>query len=65
MSSYELSHSPVEAVKDADVVYTDVWASMGRKDEADERSKVFAPFQVNETLMENWERISFYALSSC
>ena len=51
VSSYELSHSPVEAVKDADVVYTDVWASMGRKDEADERSKVFAPFQVNETLM--------------
>jgi len=41
----------IEKVKDADVVYTDVWASMGRKDEADERSKVFAPFQVNETLM--------------
>ena len=40
-----------EAVKDADVVYTDVWASMGEEDEAEERKKIFAGFQVNAELM--------------
>ena len=60
VSSYEFSHSPVEAVKDADVVYTDVWASMGHKEEADERSKVFAPFQVNETLMKSTGKESLF-----
>ena len=53
ISSCELSHSPSSAVKDADVIYTDVWASMGRKEESDERSKIFAPYQVNETLMKS------------
>ncbi len=36
----------VQAVKGADVVYTDVWASMGQKEEAEERKKRFAGFQV-------------------
>ena len=40
-----------EAAKDADVVYTDVWASMGEEDEAEERKKIFAGFQVNAELM--------------
>ncbi len=40
-----------EAAKDADVVYTDVWASMGEEDEAEERKKIFAGFQVNKELM--------------
>ena len=40
-----------EAVKDADVIYTDVWASMGQKEEVAEREKVFAPYQVNEILI--------------
>jgi ornithine carbamoyltransferase len=39
------------AAKDADVVYTDVWASMGEEDEAEERKKIFAGFQVNKELM--------------
>lgn len=49
----EISHcsDPVEAVKDVDVIYTDVWASMGQESEWDERRKVFAPYQVNESLM--------------
>lgn len=46
-----ITHDPVEAVQDADVVVTDVWASMGQEDEAAEREKVFQPFQVNAALM--------------
>ena len=37
----------------ADVVYTDVWASMGQKEEVKEREKLFKDFQVNEKLMES------------
>jgi len=44
-------NDPVEAVRMADAVYTDVWASMGQEDEADAREAIFAPYQVNETLM--------------
>ena len=36
-----------QAVKGADVVYTDVWASMGQKEEAEERKRQFAGFQVS------------------
>jgi ornithine carbamoyltransferase len=44
-------HDPVEAVRTADAIYTDVWASMGQEAEAEARETVFAPYQVNETLM--------------
>ena len=37
-------------MRGADVVYTDVWASMGQEAEAAERSRIFRPFQVNEAL---------------
>ncbi|HUM04594.1 MAG TPA: ornithine carbamoyltransferase [Terriglobales bacterium] len=43
---------PAEAVAGADAVYTDAWASMGQEDEADVRSGVFAPYQVNGELMQ-------------
>ncbi|MGB9913776.1 MAG: ornithine carbamoyltransferase, partial [Candidatus Kapaibacteriota bacterium] len=46
----EVTNDPVEAVKDADVVYTDVWASMGQESEAEKRKKIFQPYQVNRTL---------------
>jgi ornithine carbamoyltransferase len=46
-----LSHNPVEAVKKADVIYTDVWVSMGMEKEREERLKVFKPYQVNEQLL--------------
>jgi ornithine carbamoyltransferase len=42
---------PAHAVGQADVIYTDVWTSMGQESERDERRKKFAPFQVNEKLM--------------
>ena len=50
-AAVELLHDPAEAVRGAHAVYTDVWASMGQEDEAEERKRVFAPYQVNETLM--------------
>jgi ornithine carbamoyltransferase len=42
---------PHEVVAGADVVYTDVWASMGQEDEAEERARAFASYQVNEPLV--------------
>jgi ornithine carbamoyltransferase len=45
-------HDPYEAVVGVDAVYTDVWASMGEEDEAEERRRVFAPYQVNRELMD-------------
>ena len=50
--SLEVEHDLRKAVSGADVIYTDVWASMGQEHEAEERRKVFAPFQVNEGLLE-------------
>ena len=40
-----------EGLKDADVIYTDVWASMGQESEAQKRKEIFAPYQVNESIM--------------
>jgi ornithine carbamoyltransferase len=48
--SATVSTDPAEAVTDADVVYADVWASMGQEDEAEERSLVFRAFQLNAAL---------------
>ena len=48
-----LSNNPLEAVKDADVIYTDVWASMGQENELDGRMRAFEPFQVNKSLLKN------------
>ncbi len=41
-----------KAVKDADVIYTDVWASMGQEEQSDERSKIFQPYQINDALLQ-------------
>ena len=45
-----VTNDPAEGVRDADVIYTDVWASMGQEAEADARKKVFLPYQVNQAL---------------
>ncbi len=45
-------HDPIAGAAGAHVVYTDVWASMGQEDEVEERRRVFAPFQVNDALMD-------------
>jgi ornithine carbamoyltransferase len=47
----EVLTDPVEAVRGADAVYTDVWASMGQEAEATSREEAFRPFQVNAELM--------------
>lgn len=46
ISKIEITNDPREAVKGADVVYTDVWASMGQKEEADYRKQKFQGFTV-------------------
>lgn len=46
-----VTHDPAAAVKSADVIYTDVWTSMGQEAERDERLKTFAKFQVSEALL--------------
>lgn len=50
-SKMEILTDPVEAVKAADVVVTDVWASMGQEVEQAKRVQVFSPYQVNEKLV--------------
>jgi len=47
----ERSVDPRDAVRGADAVYTDVWASMGEEQEAEDRKVIFAPYQVNRALM--------------
>jgi ornithine carbamoyltransferase len=49
----KLFRSPIDAVTDADVIYTDVWASMGQEDEREERAAVFIDYQVNEQLLKH------------
>ncbi len=49
-SSVVITEDPYEAIKDADVVYTDTWVSMGQEEEKELRLKVFMPYQVNSKL---------------
>jgi ornithine carbamoyltransferase len=51
VSSVEIVHDPKSAAKNADVLYTDVWASMGKKHELETRKSLFHEFQVNDDLM--------------
>ena len=48
---FELVNDPVTAAKDADAIYTDVWASMGQEGEAEKRKLAFAGYQVNDEVM--------------
>ncbi len=50
-ASVSVVQDPVSAVKDADVIYTDTWTSMGQEEEAKNREAVFPPYQVNDELL--------------
>jgi ornithine carbamoyltransferase len=55
-----ITNDPDEAVLGADVVYTDVWASMGQEAETEKRSRIFRPFQVDATLMRRAKRDAIF-----
>lgn len=55
-----LSVDPTEAARDADVIYTDTWASMGQEGEAEERRAIFRPYQVNAELFSNAKRDALF-----
>ena len=57
---YTWVEDPKEAVEGADVVYTDVWASMGQEDEAEKRKKAFKAYQVNDALMKLAKKESIF-----
>lgn len=48
-----ITPAPVEAIKNADIVYTDTWVSMGQESEKAERQKLFMPYQIDEKLFKN------------
>ncbi len=50
-STITLTTDPIVGAKDAQVIYTDVWASMGQEGQAESRIPIFQPYQVNEALM--------------
>jgi len=50
-SQIKTTHDPMEAVRGADVIYADVWTSMGQEKEKEERLRVFPPYQVNAALV--------------
>ncbi len=52
-SKVEILEDPVAAVNGADIIYTDVWASMGQESEAEDRKKKFVKYQVNSKLVRN------------
>ena len=60
LSEIEISHDPYDAVKGADVIYTDVWASMGQKEEAKKRRADFANFQVDQKLVSSTGKKTFF-----
>jgi ornithine carbamoyltransferase len=58
--SCTVTNDPEQAVAGADVVYTDVWASMGLEGEAEKRAKIFRPFQVNAQLFRKAKRDAIF-----
>lgn len=52
-SNIVATNDPIEAISDADAVYTDTWVSMGQEEEKEERIKTFMPYQINKELYSN------------
>lgn len=51
-TTFEITHDPYRAVRRADVIYADVWASMGQEEEQAIRAEAFRPYQINRELLE-------------
>ena len=61
-SKITLTNDPREILKDADIVYTDVWVSMGQESEHDKRLKAFTGFQVNDKLLSNVKKSEYFVM---
>jgi len=59
-ASFSFTNDPSEAVENADAIYTDTWASMGQEQEKEKRGEIFAPFQVNKSLMAKAKKGVFF-----
>ena len=59
-ANFSFTNDPSEAVENADAVYTDTWASMGQEQEKEKRGEIFAPFQVNKSLMAKAKKGVFF-----
>ena len=59
-ASFSFTNDPSEAVENADAIYTDTWASMGQEQEKEKRGEIFAPFQVNKSLMAKAKKGAFF-----
>ena len=51
LSKITVTNDPLDSINNSDVIYTDVWASMGQKEEVAIREEIFQPFQINHTIM--------------
>jgi len=58
VGSLRMLTNPTEAVRDADVIYTDVWVSMGQEKEAERRREIFKPYRVDDELLSNAKKDS-------
>jgi len=59
-SRFQITNDPHLAAEEADIIYTDVWSSMGQEDEQEKRAQIFAPFQVNSEVMGLAKRDSLF-----
>ena len=59
ISTIKVTHSAEEAVNGVEVLYTDVWASMGEKEKTEERERVLREFQINSSLLQCAEKEAF------
>ena len=59
-SNIEITNNVNDAVQGADVIYTDVWASMGQKEESSSRGEIFSNFQVNSQMMNSTKKDTLF-----
>ena len=60
LSEVSINHDPFDAVSGADIIYTDVWASMGQKEEAEKRRNDFSGFQVTDQMIKSTGKTTYF-----